>query len=176
MRLSPAFHVYRLAAICVALMGIAGCGASDDVHQWAATEKAKKGVPLKPLPVVKTFENFVYKDQDLRDPFGLSPAEQQDQPTDTGPHPPDHAREPLESYPLDGLKMAGTIGAGAQMEGLIRDPDGVIHRVHVGNWIGQNYGRITAISEDRIDLVELIAKGAAWTERPASVGLSETKK
>jgi type IV pilus assembly protein PilP len=163
--------------LVVTLLAIAGCTPSEDPRQWVAREKAKKGAPLQPLPVIKTFETFIYKDQDLRDPFALS-AEEQDQNANTGPHPDQNRpREPLESFPLDGLKMSGTLGLAKKIEGLVRDPDGVVHRVHVGNYLGQNYGRVTAIEEDRIDLVELVPNGAgSWMERQATIALGDTKK
>jgi len=161
----------------VLLAGLTGCTPSESPQQWVAREKAKKGAPLAPLPVIKTFEVFLYKDQDLRDPFGLS-AEEQEQANSTGPHPDqDRPREPLEAFPLDGLKMSGTLGSAKSMEGLVRDPDGVVHRVRVGNYLGQNYGRILAISEERIDLVELVTNGAGgWMERQATISLGDTKK
>jgi type IV pilus assembly protein PilP len=167
---------YRFACV-LALLTLVGCASSEDPQRWVAQEKAKKGAPLRPLPVVKTFETFLYKDQDLRDPFGLS-AEEQEQSTNTGPHPDQNrTREPLESFPLDGLKMSGTIGLANKIEGLVRDPDGVVHRVHVGNYLGQNYGRITAIGEDHVDLVELVPNGTGdWMERQASIALGDTKK
>lgn len=174
---APFATLHRLAIVGMLLVGVVGCTSSEDPQQWVAKEKARKGAPLQPLPVVKTFETFLYKDQDLRDPFGLS-AEEQEQTTNDGPHPDQNrTREPLESYPLDGLKMSGTIGIGKQIEGLVRDPDGVVHRVHAGNYLGQNYGRITAISEDHIDLVELVPNGTGgWMERQASIALGDTKK
>jgi type IV pilus assembly protein PilP len=70
--------------------------------------------------------------------------------------------------------MVGTIGSGAATEGLIKDPTGVIHRMHINEYMGQNYGRITAISDDHIDLVELVSNGnGGWMERPASIALGE---
>lgn len=172
-RIAPAQRWIAL----LALLALAGCSSGDDPRQWVAKEKAKKGAPLQPLPVVKTFETFLYKDQDLRDPFGLS-AEEQEQNASSGPHPDQNRpREPLESFPLDGLKMSGTLGLAKRMEGLVRDPDGVVHRVHIGNYLGQNFGRITAIAEERIDLVELIPNGSGgWMERQASIALGDTKK
>jgi type IV pilus assembly protein PilP len=68
----------------------------------------------------------------------------------------------------------GTVGTGANMEVLIKDPGRVIHRVHTNEYMGQNYGHITAISEDHIDLVELVSNGnGGWMERPASIALGE---
>lgn len=168
---------YRLLAPVVMLTFVTACTPSGDPRQWVAQEKAKKGAPLQPLPVIKTFETFVYKDQERRDPFDLS-AEEQEQASSTGPHPDQNRpREPLESFPLDGLKMSGTLGLAKTIEGLVRDPDGVVHRVRTGNYVGQNYGRITAIAEDRIDLVELVPNGAGgWMERPAAIALGDTKQ
>ena len=166
----------RVAGV-LALIALAGCSQGESPQQWVAREKAKKGAPLAPLPVVKTFEVFLYKDQDLRDPFGLS-LEEQDQANTSGPHPDQNRpREPLESFPLDGLKMSGTLGSSKNMEGLLRDPDGVVHRVHIGNYVGQNYGRIIGIGEDHIDLVELVTNGAGgWMEHQAKISLGDTKQ
>jgi len=168
----------KLMASVLAFLLLSGCAPGDDPHQWVAREKAKKGAPLKPLPVIKTFETFVYKDQDRRDPFDLSAEELDDTSANNGPHPDQNRpREPLESFPLDGLRMSGTMGLAKAMEGLVRDPDGVVHRVHVGNYVGQNYGRISAIGEDKIELVELVPNGAGgWMERPAAISLGDTKK
>ena len=95
---------FSLAALIVVL---GGCSQGNDLRQWVAQEKAKKGAPLEPLPVIKTFETFEYKDQDLRDPFNVS-ADEQEQSANNGPHPDqDRPREPLEAFPLDGLRMAG---------------------------------------------------------------------
>jgi type IV pilus assembly protein PilP len=173
---TPAAILARLTAAC-AVLAIVGCTPSESPQQWVAKEKAKRGAPLQPLPVIKTFESFLYTDQDLRDPFNVSP-EEQEQSANAGPHPDqDRAREPLELFPLDGLKMAGTLGLAKNIEGLVRDPDGVVHRVHAGNYLGQNFGRITTISEDHIELVELVPNGSGgWMERQATIALGDTKK
>lgn len=170
-----------LARLCLAggvlvmLSGLAACSGQDDLQQWVAQEKAKKGAPLPPLPVLKTFESFVYQDQDKRDPFSPGPTEAATALNNSGPHPDQNrVREALESYPLDSLKMVGTIGGKSGMEALIKDPQGVIHPVHVGNYMGQNYGHVTAINEDHVDLVELVPNGTAgWMERDATIALGD---
>lgn len=172
---------HTLARLCFAgaivamLFGLAACSGQDDLHQWVAQEKAKKGAPLPPLPVVKTFETFVYQDQDKRDPFSPGPTEAASSLNGRGPHPDQNrVREPLEAYPLDSLKMVGTIGGKSGMEALIKDPQGVIHPVRVGNYLGQNYGHVTNIAEDHIDLVELVPNGiGGWMERDASIALGD---
>jgi type IV pilus assembly protein PilP len=154
-----------------AILALAGCTRGmSDLRDWVAQEKAKRGAPIPALPVIKTFETFTYSDQDKRDPFSPSPDELTQ---NSGPRPDEgRARQPLEAYALDSLKMVGTIGAGATMEALVKDPGGVIHRVHANEYMGQNYGRITAISSERIDLVELVSNGnGGWMERPASIAL-----
>ena len=162
-------------ALVAMLFGLAACSGQDDLHQWVAQQKALKGAPLPPLPVVKTFETFVYQDQDKRDPFSPGPTEVAGSLNGAGPHPDQNRpREPLESYPLDSLKMVGTIGGKGGIEALIKDPQGVIHPVHEGNYLGQNYGHVTKIAEDHIDLVELVPNGTGgWMERDATIALGE---
>ena len=159
--------VFLLAGAAAAL---AGCSGQSDLHDWVAQEKAKRGTPIPPLPVIKTFETFIYNDQDKRDPFSPSADELNE---NKGPRPDEgRARQPLEAFSLDSLKMVGTIGGGTGMEALIKDPGGVIHRVQANEYMGQNYGRITAINSDRVDLVELVSNGnGGWMERPASIAL-----
>jgi type IV pilus assembly protein PilP len=149
---------------------VAGCSGQSDLHEWVAQEKAKRGAPIPPLPVIKTFETFIYNDQEKRDPFSPSADELS---VNSGPRPDEgRIRQPLEAFSLDSLKMVGTIGNGASTEALIKDPGGVIHRVHANEYMGQNYGRVTAISGDKVDLVELVSNGnGGWMERPASIAL-----
>jgi type IV pilus assembly protein PilP len=173
--LKPA-HLARSAVILATVLMLAGCTKGmSDLRSWVAQEKAKKGAPIEPLPVIKTFETFKYEDQDRRDPFSPSVVELENNATTSGPRPDaDRAKEPLEMFALDSLKMVGTVGTGANMEVLIKDPGRVIHRVHTNEYMGQNYGHITAISEDHIDLVELVSNGnGGWMERPASIALGE---
>lgn len=170
----PATRIMRVTLLSAAVLLMAGCiGGRSDLEQWVAQQKAKKGAPLPALPVVKTFETFVYKDQDLRDPFA-SPASNDEKTTSAkGPSPdPDRVKEPLESFALDSLKMVGTIGTGSQVQALLEDPQGVIHRVHDGNYAGLNYGHIISITEDNIELVELVPDGnGGWMERKANIAL-----
>lgn len=168
-------HARILVSALLSVVILSGCTAGRrDLEDWVAAEKAKKGAPIEPLPAVKTFETFEYKDQDMRDPFSPSPEEAKDEVA-SGPRPDEgRVKEALESFPLDGLAMVGTIGAGEAQEGLVKDPDGVVHRVHSGNYLGQNYGKITAIADDRIELVELVPNGAGgWMERQASIALGD---
>lgn len=162
-----------VAFALVALLG--GCTrGTADLKQWVARQRARKAPPLPALPVVKPFDKFVYRDQDKRDPFEPSPQLQQHQAS-SGPRPDrNRPKEPLEAFALDSLKMVGTIGRGKKMLALIKDPTGVIHPIHDGNYMGQNYGRVTKITGDQVDLVELVPNGnGGWMERDAQLALGE---
>lgn len=165
-----------IALVIVALL-MAGCTRGmSDLRSWVAQQKARKGAPIQPLPVIKTFETFIYADQDMRDPFSPSTTELGNEGRATGGPRPDanRAKEPLEMFALDTLKMVGTVGTGAGIQVLVKDPGGVIHRVHVGDYMGQNYGRVTAVSEDHVNLIEMVSNGnGGWMERPASIALGE---
>lgn len=173
--------VVRFVAGGLLLATLSGCmSGKEEVAKWVQLEKAKKGAPLDPPPAIKTFETFEYtlNAPDDRDPFDLPTNEEQENAANAGPRPDQNrAREPLESFPLDGLKMVGTLGAAAKPEGLLKDPEGVIRRVHIGNYVGQNYGRINAINEGQIDLVELVPnQTGGWVERQTSISLADASK
>lgn len=164
----------RALAVALSLLSLAGCTRGmSDLRDWVAQEKAQKGAPIPPLPVIRTFETFKYDDQERRDPFSASTAERAPDSNTSGPRPDENRpRQPLEMFALDSLKMVGTIGAGNGMQVLVKDPGGVIHRVRTGEYMGQNYGHITAISADHIELAELVPNGnGGWIERSASVAL-----
>ena len=166
--------VLRLAVVSL-LMFVGGCvKGTDDLRVWVDREKHIPGPPLAPLPAIKTFENFAYRDQDGRDPFSPSEEEKQDLAVAQGLQLDPHPKEKLENFPLDSLKMVGTLGTGTGMEALVKDPDGAVNRVHVGNYLGQNNGKITAISASRVDLMELVSDGSGNNrslERPTAIEL-----
>jgi type IV pilus assembly protein PilP len=161
----------RWVIIVPLLLALGGCMKGDaDLRKWVADEKNLPGGPLPPLPVLKTFETFEYKAQALRDPFAPSLAEQKAAEAEKVAVPDPHPKEKLEDFALDSLKMVGTIGTGPGTIGLIRDPEGTVSTVRPGNYLGQNYGKIKAISANSIQLVELVSNGnGGWMERPTSI-------
>jgi type IV pilus assembly protein PilP len=81
-------------------------------------------------------------------------------------------RQPLEAFSLDSLRMVGVLQQGDSLWGLIEDPKQVVHRVQVGNYMGQNEGAITGITEGEIFLVEIIPDGVGgYIERDASIAI-----
>ena len=160
----------RRIAIALLAVGLSACvGGQGDLEKWVAEVKARPAPPLDPLPVMQQFETFEYAAQGMRDPF----SEAFSGAGGSGPRP-DSARrkQTLEQFPLDSLDMVGTLGTARNLIGLVMAPDKVTYRVRPGAYMGQSDGRITAIYEDRIELVELVPDGAGgWLERPAQVAL-----
>ncbi len=149
----------------------------QDLHDYIDTVKAAApGKKLAPLPTVEAYRPYRYSAQGLKDPFALAlfvqPVEPEIQETGISPDP-ERPREELERYTLGSLKMVGTV----QRDGLwalIKAPDGIVHRITTGNYLGNDYGRVTAISERRIDLVEIVSEdGQRWEERDNFLSLTE---
>lgn len=163
----------RMLALVAATFLLSACDPGmRDLENYVADVKQRPAPPLEPLPVMKQFETFVYAAQDLRDPFSM-PQRRDEQSRSDGPRPdPNRRKEILEAFPLDGLDMVGLIGAGENQVALVMDPQRVVHRVRVGQYLGQSDGRIVAIREDGLELVELIPDGSGgWLERPARLAL-----
>jgi len=168
----------RLKLASVLLMSsllLAACGKGmGDLEAWVTEVKARKPAPIEPLPQMKQYEAFAYVPAERRDPFSsLQPQKQ----AGNGPRPDlNRNKEPLEEFPLDALRMVGTINAAGKTFALVKAPDGVVHRITLKNHLGQNYGEITAISEAEISLLELVPDGfGGWTQRQASLALTEQK-
>jgi len=144
-------------------------GDAPNLRKWVAEVKKRPVPALDPLPVMQQFETFEYSAQTLRDPFSNAFAEE----ATGGPRPdPARRRQPLEAFPLDSLRMVGTIGSGAHAVALVSAPDKVVYRVAPGMYLGQSEGRVTAVHDDRVDVLELVPDGAGgWLERQASIAL-----
>ncbi len=167
--------------VCLAAVAaLAGCGrgitsepgGAPNLEEWVANVRARPAPPLDPLPVMQQFETFEYAAQGMRDPFSAAFT---NEGSGSGPRPDSNRRkQTLEQFPLDGLDMVGSLGAGSSLKALVLAPDKVTYQVSPGVYMGQNDGRVTSVSEDRIELVELVPDGAGgWLERPASIALED---
>jgi len=159
------------------LMGGCSNGAMTDLMEYVGSVKARPAGRIAPLPEFKTYETYTYKSTDLRDPFVMFENEAEImQPRAPGGSGigPDLARhkETLEQYPLDTLNFVGQLERGGETWAIITSPDSLVHRVKVGNHIGKNFGKITAVMEDRIVIKELVPDGmGGWIEREAGLSL-----
>lgn len=161
--------------------GIAACTSNhtSDLEAYVAEVKGQQKSSIEPIPEFEPYESFTYAANDLRDPFtqpDFAPRQHVDGKTSTSGISPDFDRptEPLEEQPLDSLRMVGTLEQDDETWALINDTEGTIHRVQVGNYAGQNHGKITRITEFDIELVEIIPDGiGGWIERQAAISISE---
>ena len=168
--------IRQVLVLTVIAIGLSACSSgSDDLDQYINTVKQRPGGRIDPLPEITPYEVFSYiaDKQGIRSPF--RPDTPQSSGGGTGPRPDvERSREYLESFPLDSLGMVGTLHINETMYGLVQTSDGLIHRVIPGNYMGQNDGRITEISESEIGVIEIISDGiGGYIERDAAVGLSD---
>ena len=174
MRASQLLKVGLIALL--ASFGLTACGGNmDDLDEYINEIKAKPGGRIDPLPEITPYSVFMYvaDAEGVRSPF--RPDTPQASTAAGGARPDrDRSREYLESFPLDTLSMVGTLNIAGTEYGLVQTADGLIHRVTPGNYMGQNDGRITEISESEIALVEIISDGiGGYIERDAAVSLAD---
>jgi type IV pilus assembly protein PilP len=164
-----------LLSIVLISASLAGCSSDglDDLREFVKNAHADKKPRVEPLPEIKMQETFIYNAANLTDPFAAFNLMPQGQKSASGPRPdPNRRKEPLEDYPLDSLKMVGTLMRGKQAWAVIQAPDGTVHRAQVGDHLGQNSGMIHKISDEKVDLIELIQGTLGdWIEREANLSL-----
>jgi type IV pilus assembly protein PilP len=163
------------AALGYALLaGLSACSsADDDLSRFIEETKKEPGGRVEPLPEVKPYETFIYSAANMRSPF--MPGSPGGAPGAPGVRPDQKRnREFLEQFSLDTLKMVGTLKLGGQTYALVQTKDNLVHRVVVGNYLGQSDGKITEITPSKISLIEIVPDGlGGYIERPAALGLTE---
>jgi type IV pilus assembly protein PilP len=160
-----------------ALLLVACSGGKSDLEQYVDEVKARKPGPIAQLPEIKPIETFTYVAGDRRNPFRPEAPRGEEQQQVVGDGitiDRDRRKEELEAFPLDSIRMVGTLEQKETKWGLVKTKEGIIYRVKAGNYMGQNHGQITQVSEDKIELTEIVSdpKGG-YAERQATVALSE---
>ena len=167
----------RTMVMLALLAGLGGCEQDNqDLRDYIKEVKSQPAGAIPPIPVIPPYDPFVYPEH-LRDPFDSSivAPDLMPIPKSTSGIQIDRNRpkEYLESFPLDALRMVGTLKQQGSLWALLKTPDGTIQRVRVGNYAGQNYGRITRITETKVELTEIVPDGfGGYKERPAAIALS----
>lgn len=163
----------------VALVGLAGCsGDHEELQAWMEQQRRDVKPNVTPLQPPKKFDPQPYSVVQLVEPFSvqkLAVALKQEtgQASSLLASELKRRREPLEAYPLDGMSMVGSVVRGGRPHALLR-VDNLLYQVKVGDYIGQNYGRITKISETEIALREIVQDAAGeWIERDSNLQLRE---
>ena len=148
----------------------------EDLRQFVKESDNLPRGRIEPLPEVKPYEPVAYNAFDLSDPFKPRKMEQAKA---AGGIAPDinRRREALEAFPLDNLRMVGTLEQGKLVFALIRTPDNSLHRVKPGNYMGQNFGFITQVTDSSVTLKEVVQDGTSdWTERVSVLQLMEEEQ
>jgi len=171
-------NLTKLVILFIAL-ALSGCQKDkDDLTAYIANVQSQPQPEIEPMPVMKTYEKFAYSAGDLRNPFiqtviDILPVEEEiKEVVDNGIHPDQNRlKEALEFYSLNELRLVGTL----QQEytwALIRAPEGVIHRVKVGDYMGLEDGQILAISDAEVRLKEIVSDGnGGYVERDATLSV-----
>lgn len=170
---------YRIAGIALACGLLAACSAEhEELQQWMEQQRREAKPSVPPLQPPKKFDPEPYAMAQAVEPFSnqkLSVALKQEarQPNSLLSAELNRRKEPLEAYPLDSMNMVGSVNKLGQPFALLR-VDNLLYQVKVGDYLGQNYGRITRIAETEIALREIVQDAAGeWIERPATLQLQE---
>jgi len=174
------------SVILVACVGLVGCGTSseDELRQWMAEQNAQTRPSVKPIAEPKQFKPELYAQTSVVEPFSsqkLTQALKRDssQAVANGALvAPELVRrkEALEAFPLDAVSLVGSLVKEGQPVALVK-VDNLLYQVRVGNHLGQNYGRVTRITETEVSLREIVQDAAGeWIERTATLQLQERSK
>jgi len=161
-------------AMLLATVLLAGCANDmDELQAKVAQIKASAGEKIQPLPPIQPYESFKYDATAERSPFVPSSSAKSNLASALRPSA-SRPREFLEQFSLDTMQMVGTLQVEGRNYGLVQAKDGLVHRVQVGNHIGQADGRIAGITSTRIAVIELVPDGmGGYIERPAALTLKE---
>jgi len=169
----------KLAFILITTTAITGCSFGHDnrdLTDFMEATKKQKPRAIPPIPTFTPYEAFNYEAGALRSPFDL-PVQQSNssnEPSASDIQPIENrVTEALEEFNLGDLVMVGVLKKSGVTMALVRDNRGYVHRVSVGNYMGQSHGRITAISANKIELTEIVPNGPSnWVERPRTIELN----
>ncbi len=163
--------------LVMASFTLASCGGEQysDLRQFVKDSDNLPRGRIPPLPDVKPYEPFNYDAYELIDPFKPRKIEPPKTAAGGGIQPDlNRRKEPLEAYAIENLRMVGTLQQAKTNFALIKSPDNNLFRVKLGNYLGQNFGLITEITETTIKLKEIVQdSGGDWTERISTMTLIE---
>jgi len=174
------------AAAAMAAIALAGCSASgnEELRQWMTAQRAATKPRVQPIPEPKKFVPQAYTEEGATDPFSnqkLTQALKRDSANSMASAAlvaPELSRpkEPLESFPLDSMKMVGYLVKEGRPVALL-SVDKLLYQARPGNYLGQNYGKIMKVGETEVVLREIVQDATGeWIERAATLQLQERSK
>lgn len=168
----------RIGTIILVLLLIAGCSSGDftDLREFMAEVEQRPKGKIAPLPAFEAYQAFGYGAQSLRSPFVppiVLPPKTDVQMENIGVKPPpNHVKQFLEKFSIASLVMVGTLSKEDSIWALIKDSEGGVHRVQIGDYMGTNFGKVESIDDARIDITEIISDGqGGWLRRPRTIAL-----
>lgn len=176
----PIKHYNNSGIILLAIILLTGCSNDlADLEAYVEKVRMREPAPIEPLPTIKPYVRFIYPSHE-NDPFSMANVAHENiiEQQVVSSIKVDENRTPefLESFPLDSLKMVGTVRQNNELWALIQIPGGTIHRVHRGNYLGLNRGKILKIEEARVNLLEIVDNGSGgFKEQENSIALFDPK-
>lgn len=171
---------HRLIIIPVVFISLllASCGDSKEkqLKSYVQGIKTRKVNPIEAIPKFVSPAQYAYpSDKERRNPFQSLIMSKV---AGSNLNNPDENRlkQPLEAFPLDSLRMVGTLQQDDSIWAIILTPEGTAQRIAVGGYIGRNFGKIVTITKDEVNLQETVREGGDWAKRPASLALVEEQK
>jgi type IV pilus assembly protein PilP len=183
MRFTSDNRIVNLVLCCVALTGCFG-EEQEDLQRWMTEQRSATKPTVVPIPAPKRFSPAPYGQEASVEPFSsqkLTQALKRDSAQATanaGLVAPElnRRKEPLEAFPLDAMTLVGSLLPAGRTVALVK-VDNLLYQVKVGNYLGQNYGKVTKVSETEVFLREIVQDAAGeWIERQASMQLQERSK
>jgi type IV pilus assembly protein PilP len=172
-------HARLSAALLLTAFALVGCGGEqEELTQWMEQQRREVKPNVVPLSPPKKFNPQPYIALGGVEPFSsqkLTVALKQEarQPNSLLAAELNRRKEPLEAYPIDSMSMVGSVVKGGRQYALLR-VDNLLYQVKQGDYLGQNYGKITKISETDVALREIVQDAAGeWTERTSALQLQE---
>jgi type IV pilus assembly protein PilP len=167
----------KLSFLLIGLsLALAGCGdKNDDLRDWMKSQGDNLRGKIDPIPDLQPYEPFAFVPANVIDPF--KPRKVDIGRANSTKAPDSNRRkEALEAFPLEKMRMVGTLQQTKDLIALVRTEDNRVFQVKRGNYVGQNFGVVTSISDTEISLRELLQDGAGeWIERMTRIGLTEAK-
>ena len=165
-----ASRLFRSTLYSALLVGLTGCiKDTSDLDVYFEEHRAKQARAIDPIPEIKPYLRYVYPGNE-KDPFDVSMLAPNEVPImDSGiQFDTTRVKEFLEGFPLDSLKMVGTVSKDKNLWALIKIPDGGIQSVKAGNYLGQNYGKIVSVTEAELGLMETVSNGLGGFKEQAN--------
>jgi type IV pilus assembly protein PilP len=171
-------RLIKISLLALSGFILAACARDDfsDLDGFMAEKSSRPGGVIAPIPPFKAYKAFSYSATTLRSPFDR-PVEIREitqlRAVSTVKPDADRTKEFLEQFTFDSLSMVGSLARAGVDWTLIQDPEGGVHRVKLGNFLGKNHGKIVEMGQTHLAVIEIVSDGNdGWVERPRSVKLN----